>query len=246
MTKKLNQDTFWKIVVVVLLAIVGVQLWLTRTPTSATQPLTSVTPQPTTVQMPVPVVNNSSQPALKPIVSMRQQNNTPMIQVPQINSHGTAVTAPSARTAPGGVNPYDQPQLSSGRDMFRRMQAMAARMMQQMDMDMDMDMPTHLLGRSGGMRMTSPVVKSEKDNYVVQLNMPGLDKSNVKAKVNGNMLTISGVQTRENRKSNQGGNYYSSSSSHFQTSLALPGPVKTDRMKVDYNNNVLKVILPKA
>ncbi len=233
MTKKLNKDTLWKIAVVALLAIVGVQLWLNRSPSAA--PI--VTPE----TAPAPVVNNSSQPALKPIVSMRPQSNSPVVQMtPQFQSGGNMVTRPQIPQA--GVNPYDQPQLSSGRDMFRQMQAMAAQMMQ----EMDMDMPTHLYGNSAGMRMASPVVRSEKDNYVVQLNMPGLDKSNVQTRVNGNMLTISGVQTKENRSSAQGGNYYSSSSSHFQTSLTLPGPVKTDRMKVDYSNNVLKVILPKA
>ena len=92
----------------------------------------------------------------------------------------------------------------------------------------------------------SPSITQNGGEYIVKLRIPGIDKSEVKAKVQGNMLTISGTKRLENNKQGKNGRSYMSSYSSFQNSFALPGPVKADKMKMDYDNDTLTIRIPKT
>jgi HSP20 family molecular chaperone IbpA len=94
---------------------------------------------------------------------------------------------------------------------------------------------------------STPTVSLDKDrNYIVQLQIPGLDKSEIKAEVNGNILTVSGVQREEQSSSGKGGQSYVSSFSSFQNSFSLPGPAKSEGVKMDYKGDMLTIKIPKA
>ena len=73
-----------------------------------------------------------------------------------------------------------------------------------------------------------------------------MDPKEVKASVDNNILTLSGVQKEEIENKSQYGTSYNSSYSSFQNSFSLPGPIKSKGLKMEYNNNTLSVIIPKA
>ena len=102
--------------------------------------------------------------------------------------------------------------------------------------------------RMGGSFVNTPApFKEENGNYVVKLNIPGLDKTQVDAKVSGNILTVSGTKREEVNNSGRGFQTYSSSVSTFANSFPLPGPVKADKVKVSYDkkSGILTVRVPK-
>lgn len=87
----------------------------------------------------------------------------------------------------------------------------------------------------------------EKDNaYVVQVDMPGLDKDKIDITVRGEILTIQGM--RETVSQNQSGSFYTQERSYgsFSRSLRLPGPVDETAIKAEYKDGVLAITLPKA
>ena len=94
--------------------------------------------------------------------------------------------------------------------------------------------------------LSSSGIRDDGKNYIVELKVPGLDKSELKAKINGNILTVSGVQKEEINNNSQYGSSYSSSYSSFQNSFSLPGKVDSKNVTMDYKDGVLKVILPKV
>ncbi|MDD3119050.1 MAG: Hsp20 family protein [Victivallales bacterium] len=246
---KISSDRFWKLIVVVLLVLVAVQLYLLRSgnaPATVAE-LTVPTPTPVAATPPAPVPLSAARasantlPAVKPLPSLRPTTPAPagMPQLP-------IVQATNSSRRPG-INPYDQPQVLSGADMFAAMQQMARQMM--LEMDRNMPMPQwhdQWTGMDNFAADNGPTLQALPDKFVVKMALPGLNQSNIKARVDGNMLTISGrLESQQNRNR---GNYrsYTGSSSQFQTSLYLPGPVKTNGMKTDYRSDELTVTIPRA
>jgi HSP20 family protein len=88
---------------------------------------------------------------------------------------------------------------------------------------------------------------SENDQeYVVKMDVPGVDKSKINVKLEGQRLSISGVREQESQQ-NAFNNEISRERSlgSFERSLTLPGPAKNDGMRVDYQNGVLTINIPK-
>lgn len=87
----------------------------------------------------------------------------------------------------------------------------------------------------------------EKDEvYVVRMDIPGADKSNISVNINDRQLVVSGKvdETIEEQGKNQ--LRKERRSGEFKRSLTLPGPVKSDEMEAKYEDGVLTVTLPKA
>ncbi|HCM42932.1 MAG TPA: hypothetical protein DIS66_06455 [Candidatus Omnitrophica bacterium] len=87
----------------------------------------------------------------------------------------------------------------------------------------------------------------EKDNaYIVQVDMPGLDKDKIDITVRGEILTIQGQ--RETINQEQSGSFYAQERSYgsFSRSLRLPGPVDEANIQAEYKNGVLEITLPKV
>ncbi len=127
------------------------------------------------------------------------------------------------------------------RDPFEEMREMMAQMMQ----GGTMAFPSIAGGMAGLHDGTS--IREEKDKYVVEMKIPGLEKSEVKTEVSGGMLTVSGIQREETAVSSNGQvTSRSFSSRHFQSSTSLPGPVKADGIKVNYKDDTLTITIPKA
>lgn len=91
-------------------------------------------------------------------------------------------------------------------------------------------------------------VQDSGDNYVVLVDVPGTDANNISVKLEGDRLTISAKQSYDKKDTDSHGNviYRERRSGSFRRSMSLPGPVKENGMKTDYDKGVLKITIPKA
>ena len=88
-------------------------------------------------------------------------------------------------------------------------------------------------------------MKQTDKQYVITMDIPGMDKDKINIEVKDGMLTISGERKSEtqNNKNNQ---YYRHELSFgtFMQAIPLPEDAKTDQIDAKYNNGVLTVTLP--
>ena len=109
-----------------------------------------------------------------------------------------------------------------------------------------------LYGRPGFDRKSdynwSPSVdvdETDKD-VTIDVELPGIDKKDVKVEVKDNTLTISGERTGEKKQEDRNcclsERYYGK----FQRSFSLSDSVQTDKISAKYKNGVLTLTLPKT
>ncbi|MGI6098724.1 MAG: Hsp20/alpha crystallin family protein [Kiritimatiellia bacterium] len=173
--------------------------------------------------------------------------------------------APQAALRPGGrqaprrapgwgrfwPDAFDDDDFFGGGFFGRRDPFMALREMQeQMDRMMDESDwmradPQALHGRALSPRMD---LTESDDAYVVRLDMPGLDKSDINVKVEGLLLTISGSSESGSESQDAAGKTLRRErrSGQFQRTVSLPGPVQADKVDARYENGVLTITVPKA
>ena len=90
-------------------------------------------------------------------------------------------------------------------------------------------------------------LREEDDRYVVSVDVPGAEKSNISVNIEDRQLTVSG-QTDETVEERVGGQVLRKErrSGQFQRSITLPGPVHDEDMTAEYDNGVLTVTIPKG
>lgn len=89
-------------------------------------------------------------------------------------------------------------------------------------------------------------VYEDKDNFVVNTELPGLKREDIEVTLQDGVLVISGERkTGENRDEGEirrQERLYGK----FQRALTLPAPVAADKVKAQYKDGVLTVTVPKA
>ncbi len=102
--------------------------------------------------------------------------------------------------------------------------------------------------RAAELTVVSPEIEmyDHRDEIVVKVSVPGLDKSGVQVMVDGDVLTIKGERKKEKEVKEE--DYYCCESSYgsFSRSLGLPVAVKRDKITATLTNGILQVRLPKA
>jgi HSP20 family protein len=103
---------------------------------------------------------------------------------------------------------------------------------------------------SGGLSakpLAAPLVNisERKEDYLVSLAAPGLQKKDFKIDVEGNLLTISCEleDTEEEKEEKFSRKEYSYSS--FERSFTLPDEVNKEKIDARYNDGILEIMLPK-
>jgi len=268
---KEKKDYFWKVAVVVILAVLCVQSVITyRVISSQAQKkekeivadrdtlqlvprqVNSCQYQPqqqnrcpqaqhklTPRALPPLNLNINNLPGIKPSVATQQQP-----QQRQLPQHTLSALPNTGRVGFMGKDPFDMDMEEEMARMEQMMNAMLSRTGMRGVFPHSGRAPSQRMGFSS---RRPPSVSIDKDqNYVVQLQIPGLDKSEIKANVNGNILTVSGVQREEETSSGNGGQSYVSSYSSFQNSFSLPGPAKSQGLKMDYKGDTLTIKIPRA
>lgn len=89
-------------------------------------------------------------------------------------------------------------------------------------------------------------VFEKEGNVVVKVDLPGVDKNNVKVLVTDDEVTIRGETRREEEIKEK--NYYRSERAFgsFSRTVALPVTVQREKAKASFKNGVLEVVIPKA
>jgi HSP20 family protein len=94
-------------------------------------------------------------------------------------------------------------------------------------------------------RMT--VDMKETDNeIVINAEIPNIDKSNLDVEINNNMLTISAERKEETSNSTTKSHISEISYGKILRSIILPTKVDKDKIKAQYVNGMLTIVLPKV
>lgn len=88
---------------------------------------------------------------------------------------------------------------------------------------------------------------AEKENeYVVKVELPGVEKEDVKISVESNILTIRGEKKQEKEEKNKSFHRVERSYGSFQRSFTLPSTVKNDKIDALFNSGILTITMPKS
>ncbi len=89
-------------------------------------------------------------------------------------------------------------------------------------------------------------VAETEGEYVVKVEVPGVNRDDVKITVHDDTLTIRGEKKQEDRIKKSDFYRLERTYGSFQRSFTLPNTVKTDKIDATYKEGVLTITLPKA
>ena len=84
------------------------------------------------------------------------------------------------------------------------------------------------------------------DEFKLEMQAPGFDKKDLKVEMVDDTLTIRGEHTEEQQNEETRWTRREFNRTAFERSFVMPQSVKTDAIKADYVNGVLKVTIPKS
>lgn len=101
-------------------------------------------------------------------------------------------------------------------------------------------------GHTPAMQGWAPAVDIQRCNgdLVVKAELPGLKKEEVKVEMTEHTLIIEGERKREHKEDHEGFHRYERSYGNFYRSIPLPEGAKTDQVKAELTDGVLKVSIP--
>lgn len=89
-------------------------------------------------------------------------------------------------------------------------------------------------------------ITEDRDNFYIKMEMPGMEKEDIKLSVENNVLSISGMKKKEDKKEDvnliTNEIYYG----EFCRSFTLSNDIKIDSIDADYKNGILNITLPKV
>jgi HSP20 family protein len=98
-----------------------------------------------------------------------------------------------------------------------------------------------------GRTMNVPAVNitEQKNEYKVELAVPGMKKDDFKIDVDGNMLTISSEKEESSEEKEKKFTRKEYSYSSFSRSFTLPEEINLDKIEAKYEDGVLRLSLPR-
>ena len=87
--------------------------------------------------------------------------------------------------------------------------------------------------------------ETDKD-IILDVELPGLDKKDIKIEVKDSTLTISGERKQEKETEDSGCRRVERRYGKFERTFGLPENVKTEKVSAEYKNGVLVLTLPKT
>jgi HSP20 family protein len=82
---------------------------------------------------------------------------------------------------------------------------------------------------------------SRKENeYVVRLDLPGVDPKDVHVQAEGHLLSVAGERKTEEKESDYQETYYG----RFERTMTLPQGVESDKITARYEHGVLEIRVP--
>lgn len=89
-------------------------------------------------------------------------------------------------------------------------------------------------------------IAENKDEFQVKVEIPGMNKDDLKIKLQENVLTVQGEKKQETETKEQNYHRMERSYGSFCRSFRLPSLVKSDKIDANYKDGVLSIRLPKA
>jgi len=89
-------------------------------------------------------------------------------------------------------------------------------------------------------------IAEQENDYVVKMELPGVNKDDVKISLESNILTIKGEKKQEKEEKNKNVHRLERTYGSFQRSFTLPTTVKSDTIDAFFKEGVLTISLPKA
>jgi HSP20 family protein len=89
-------------------------------------------------------------------------------------------------------------------------------------------------------------ISEDEKEYVVRMDIPGMEKNDIKVNYQDGRITITGERKTEGKEEKKDyirrERYYGS----FYRSFTLPEPIKDEEIKATFKDGVLKLAVPKA
>ncbi|MFT5115156.1 MAG: HSP20 family protein [Parasphingorhabdus sp.] len=97
------------------------------------------------------------------------------------------------------------------------------------------------------LQMLSPSIdiKESRKNYVVSVEMPGVEKDRVNVSIDGNLLTIGGEKIQELKQDDEDYHHIERSFGSFQRMLDLPDNANTDQLDTSFKKGILTLKIGK-
>ncbi len=184
-----------------------------------------------------------------------QSNDEGWIEIPRPNDTGQANANQSQSSAsqpgtlsPGTPDPFVQPFNPKTWDPFQEMSRMRAQMDQMFNQAFGRFQDSPQFGKIAGEATFSPSfdLTEEPDRYIVKIDVPGSSAHDIKVKLEGQTLTVSGTRTDTQAQKKDGKVLRQERVvGQFERSMNLPEPVDDDKMITNYKDGVFTITLPK-
>jgi HSP20 family protein len=89
-------------------------------------------------------------------------------------------------------------------------------------------------------------VEEGEDHFLLTLDMPGVQKDEIKLEVMDNQLLISGERKQEAKKKTDGAWYSERRFGKFHRTFSLPPGVDAEKVQASYQDGMLRIAIPKA
>ncbi len=90
-------------------------------------------------------------------------------------------------------------------------------------------------------------IVENKERFLVSIDVPGINKEDIKIAVEENHLIISGERQQTiNVENGEGLNHQERRFGRFERTFVLPTTVDQEKIEADYENGVLQLSMPKA
>jgi HSP20 family protein len=100
----------------------------------------------------------------------------------------------------------------------------------------------------GGLVSPDADIHETDNQYVVKLDIPGMEKTNIDIETKGDQLVISGEKQSSAESDDQANHYYKKERSigYFSRAILLPEDADKNNINAEYNNGVLTVKIAKS
>jgi HSP20 family protein len=88
-------------------------------------------------------------------------------------------------------------------------------------------------------------IREDKEKYSIAIEIPGVEKKDLKISVKKEKLIIQGEKKEEKKRKEESYLRVERSYGKFMRSISLPTEVDQSKITAKYNNGVLKITLPK-
>ena len=89
-------------------------------------------------------------------------------------------------------------------------------------------------------------IREDKEKYIIGVEIPGVEKKDLKISVKKEKLIIQGEKKEEKKREEESYLRVERSYGNFMRSVSLPTGVDQSKITAKYNNGVLKITLPKT